>query len=51
MQLFPLITKYQPELAGKITGLMFEMDNSEILILLQSEQQMRAKAMRVLGGQ
>jgi len=33
---------------------MLEMDNSELLILLESEQQLRAKveeAMRVLQGQ
>jgi len=50
-KLFPAIAKYQPELAGKITGMMLEMDNSELLILLESEQQMRTKveeAMRVL---
>merc|ERR1719436_2039301 len=52
-KLFPAIAKYQPELAGKITGMMLEMDNSELLILLESEQQMKAKvdeAMRVLEG-
>lgn len=50
-KLFPSIAKYQPELAGKITGMMLEMDNSELLILLESEQQMKSKideAMRVL---
>eukprot|EP00921_Rhytidocystis_pertsovi_P022613 GHVQ01036105.1.p1 GENE.GHVQ01036105.1~~GHVQ01036105.1.p1 ORF type:complete len:654 (-),score=85.72 GHVQ01036105.1:5891-7852(-) len=50
-KLFPLIARYQPDLAGKITGMMLEMDNSELLILLESEQQLRAKvdeAMRVL---
>jgi polyadenylate-binding protein len=53
-KLFPLIVKYQPELAGKITGMMLEMDNSELLILLESEPQLRAKveeAIRVLHGQ
>ena len=53
-KLFPQISKYQPELAGKITGMMLEMDNSELLILLESEQQLRAKvdeAIRVLQGQ
>merc|ERR550525_1385789 len=53
-KIFPLIAKYQPELAGKITGMMLEMDNSELLILLESEQQMKSKvdeAIRVLGGQ
>merc|ERR1719215_1648807 len=50
-KLFPQIAKYQPELAGKITGMMLEMDNSELLILLESESQLKNKvdeAMRVL---
>merc|ERR1711862_360462 len=53
-KLFPQIAKYQPELAGKITGMMLEMDNSELLILLESEQQLKNKvdeAMRVLESQ
>jgi len=50
-KLFPAIQKYQPEFAGKITGMMLEMDNSELLILLESEAQLKNKvdeAMRVL---
>merc|ERR1719456_157591 len=53
-KLYPAIAKHQPELAGKITGMMLEMDNSELLILLESEQQLRNKvdeAMRVLETQ
>jgi len=52
-KLFPSVSKYQPELAGKITGMMLEMDNSELLMLLESEQQLKSKvdeAMRVIGG-
>merc|ERR1711918_124325 len=51
-KLYPSIAKLQPELAGKITGMMLEMDNSELLILLESEQQLKVKvdeAMRVLS--
>eukprot|EP00437_Effrenium_voratum_P058442 CAMPEP_0181504302 /NCGR_PEP_ID=MMETSP1110-20121109/57431_1 /TAXON_ID=174948 /ORGANISM="Symbiodinium sp., Strain CCMP421" /LENGTH=599 /DNA_ID=CAMNT_0023633169 /DNA_START=78 /DNA_END=1877 /DNA_ORIENTATION=+ len=50
-KLFPAISKMQPELAGKITGMMLEMDNSELLMLLESESQLKQKvdeAMRVL---
>jgi len=50
-KLYPAISRLQPEMAGKITGMMLEMDNSELLILLESESQLKAKvdeAMRVL---
>eukprot|EP00747_Dinoflagellata_sp_TGD_P124279 gnl/TRDRNA2_/TRDRNA2_173959_c2_seq49.p1 gnl/TRDRNA2_/TRDRNA2_173959_c2~~gnl/TRDRNA2_/TRDRNA2_173959_c2_seq49.p1 ORF type:complete len:651 (-),score=194.21 gnl/TRDRNA2_/TRDRNA2_173959_c2_seq49:57-2009(-) len=50
-KLYPAIAKYQPALAGKITGMMLEMDTSELLTLLESEQQMKVKideALRVL---
>merc|ERR1719203_1420270 len=52
-KLFPAISRLQPELAGKITGMMLEMDNSELLMLLESDAQLRSKveeAMRVIEG-
>jgi len=50
-KLFPAIARMQPEMAGKITGMMLEMDNSELLILLESPDQLKNKvdeALRVL---
>jgi polyadenylate-binding protein len=51
-KLYPAVSRLQPELAGKITGMMLEMDNSEVLMMLDSEQQLRSKvdeAVRVLN--
>merc|ERR1719456_1789058 len=47
------ISRQHPELAGKITGMMLEMDNAELLGLLDSPAQLQAKvdeARRVLGA-
>jgi len=52
-KLYPAIAKYKPEMAGKITGMMLEMDNSELLMLLESESQLKTKvdeAIIVLGS-
>jgi len=42
-RLFPLIAQQQPQLAGKITGMLLEMDNSELLNLLESEHALQEK--------
>mmetsp|Transcript_21503 Transcript_21503/g.56050 ORF Transcript_21503/g.56050 Transcript_21503/m.56050 type:complete len:661 (-) Transcript_21503:121-2103(-) len=42
-RLFPLIQKPYPELAGKITGMLLEMDNSELLHLLEDETALKTK--------
>merc|ERR1719201_1836641 len=52
-KIYQQVQKFQPEMAGKITGMMLEMDNSELLILLESEVQLKnkvAEAMKVLEG-
>jgi len=42
-RLYPLIHQSQPDLAGKITGMLLEMDNSELLHLLESPEALNAK--------
>jgi hypothetical protein len=41
--LFPLVEALQPELAGKITGMLLELEDGEILQLLRSASARRAK--------
>lgn len=42
-RLFPLIQQRQPNLAGKITGMLLEMDNGELLHLLENAQALDEK--------
>mmetsp|Transcript_8037 Transcript_8037/g.10853 ORF Transcript_8037/g.10853 Transcript_8037/m.10853 type:complete len:695 (+) Transcript_8037:365-2449(+) len=42
-RLFPLVHRLQPEMAGKITGMLLEMDNTELLNLLESPESLSSK--------
>lgn len=42
-KLFPLVHLAQPQLASKITGMLLEMDNGDILHLLESEEALHSK--------
>ncbi|GAB4818479.1 hypothetical protein N2152v2_005525 [Parachlorella kessleri] len=42
-RLFPLVAGLQPDLAGKITGMLLEMDNTELLMLLESPEALESK--------
>jgi len=42
-RLFPLIQQTHPDLAGKITGMLLEIDNAELLIMLESREALNAK--------
>ena len=43
-RLYPLIQAVQPTLAGKITGMLLEIDNSELLHMLETPESLHAKA-------
>lgn len=42
-RLFPLIHRMYPDLAGKITGMLLEIDNSELLHMLEHHESLKAK--------
>ncbi|NXX02772.1 EPAB protein, partial [Larus smithsonianus] len=42
-RLYPLIHTLHPSLAGKITGMLLEIDNSELLLLLESPDSLHSK--------
>jgi len=42
-RLFPMIQCMYPELAGKITGMLLEIDNSELLHMLEHQESLKAK--------
>ena len=42
-RLFPLIANMHQDLAGKITGMLLEIDNAELLHMLESQESLKAK--------
>eukprot|EP01045_Picozoa_sp_COSAG04_P004813 COSAG04_NODE_214_length_20089_cov_206.678189_19_plen_1118_part_01 len=47
-RLHPLVQRQQPDLAGKITGMLLELKNSEVLRLLDSQQELDGKIVQAL---
>ncbi|CAB4065649.1 PABPC [Lepeophtheirus salmonis] len=43
-RLYPLIMRIYPDLVGKITGMLLEMDNSELIHLLECQESLKSKA-------
>merc|ERR1712026_186731 len=48
-RIFPKIQSREPKLAGKITGMLLEMDNMELLHLLEDETALMAKINEALA--
>lgn len=48
-RVFPLIQQREPKLSGKITGMLLEMDNTELLHLLESPQALNDKINEALA--
>lgn len=42
-RLYPLINNMHPSKAGKITGMLLEIDNSELLHMLEHQESLKAK--------
>ena len=52
-RLFPLIQRMYPDMAGKITGMLLEIDNSELVHMLEHNESLETKlneAMTVLDN-
>lgn len=48
-RLFPLIQSTHPEQAGKITGMLLEIDNAELLHMLESREALAAKTQEAVS--
>ncbi|XP_004246907.1 polyadenylate-binding protein 7 [Solanum lycopersicum] len=46
--LYPLISEYKPHLAAKVTGMLLEMDNSELLSLFKSPESLAAMVQQAI---
>ena len=48
-RLFPLIQSTHPDQAGKITGMLLEIDNAELLHMLESHEALGAKTQEAVS--
>lgn len=49
-QLFPLVEKEEPVHTAKVTGMLLQMDQAEILHLLESPEALKAKVSEALDA-
>ena len=48
-RLFPLIQGLFPDMAGKITGMLLEIDNSELVHMLEHKESLSSKVHKYLN--
>ena len=48
-RLFPLVEEFEPNLAGKITGMLLEIDNSKLLLMLEQRDILKDKIDEAVG--
>ena len=48
-RLFPLIQSMHPDQAGKITGMLLEIDNTELVHMLESREALAAKTQEAVS--
>lgn len=48
-RLYPLVSQLQPELAGEITGMLLDIDNTELLHLLEFRESLEAKVKEAIA--
>lgn len=48
-QLFPLVERLEPVHASKVTGMLLEMDQTEVLHLMESPDALKDKVVEALG--
>lgn len=48
-RLYPLVHGLQPDRAAKVTGMLLEMDNAEILLLIENPAALAAKVEEAVG--
>jgi len=48
-KLFVEVTKYEKDAAGKITGMLLEMDNTELILLLEDKSALQSKIQEARG--
>ena len=39
--LYPAVKRYEPAIADRITGMILELDNTELLAILESDEQLK----------